>query len=344
MNEYQNVSAILNSLCSANGTSGNESDAAQAAAEMLKKYMDVEENPLGSVIGRLGGKGPHILLDAHIDQIGLVVTAIDEGGFLKVAKCGGADARVLAASDVTVHGKKDIFGVVTSTPPHLAKNEDEGKAVNFDDILIDIGLSKEEAEKIVAPGDRITFNGSFDELLGSRVASPNIDDRAGVAAILRALELLGGKMGNAGITVMFSSQEETGGSGAMTGAFSADADEAIAVDVSFASAPDISSEKYASLGKGTMIGYAPSLDFEMSRELKLLAENNDISYQTEVMGGRTGTNCDEIQNSGRGCRTALLSIPIRNMHTAIELCDLADIENTAKLIAAYITERGGENA
>lgn len=344
MNECQNVSLLLKALCSANGTSGNEADAAKTAADMLKKYMKAELSPLGSVIGTKEGDGVHILLDAHIDQIGLAVTAIDELGFLKVAKCGGSDVRVLAASDVTVHGKEDIFGVVTSTPPHLAKKEDEGKAKGFDDISIDIGLSREEAERLVSPGDRITFNGSFDELLGSRVASPSIDDRAGVAAILRALELLDGKAGNAKITVMFSSQEETGGSGAMTGAFSAQADEAIAVDVSFASAPGVSGEKYASLGKGTMVGYAPSLDFEMSKRLKALAEEKEIPYQTEVMGGRTGTNCDEIQNSGRGCKTALLSIPIRNMHTAVELCDLADIESTARLIAAYISERGGVNA
>lgn len=344
MIEYQNVSLLLKALCAANGTSGNESDAAETAATLLKKYMDVEISPLGSVIGKRDGNGVHILLDAHIDQIGLTVTAIDETGFLSVAKCGGSDVRVLAASDVTIHGKKDIFGVVTSTPPHLAKKDDEGKVKGFDELSIDIGLSKEEAEKIVAPGDRITFNGSFDELLGNRVASPSIDDRAGVAAILRALEILEGKTGNAKLTVMFSSQEETGGSGAMTGAFSAQADEAIAVDVSFASAPNVSSEKYTSLGKGTMVGYSPSLNFEMSKKLKALAEEKEIPYQTEVMGGRTGTNCDEIQNSGRGCRTALLSIPIRNMHTAIEVCDLADIENTAKLIAAYIIERGGENA
>ncbi len=344
MSEYQNVSLLLKALCAANGTSGDEAEAAEIAAGMLKKYMDVEISPLGSVIGRLDGNGIHILLDAHIDQIGLVVTAIDETGFLKVAKCGGSDARVLAASDVTVHGKKDVFGVVTSTPPHLASKDDEGKAKGFDDVSIDIGLSRENAEKIVEPGDRITFNSSFDELLGNRVASACIDDRAGVAAILRALELLEGKTGNAKITVMFSSQEETGGSGALTGAFSAQADEAIAVDVSFASAPNISSEKYASLGMGTMIGYSPSLDFEMSKSLKRLAEENEIQYQNEVMGGRTGTNCDEIQISGRGCKTALLSIPIRNMHTAVELCDLSDIEETAKLIAAYITERSGTNA
>ena len=132
--------------------------------------------------------------------------------------------------------------------------------------------------------------------------------------------------------------------GAKAGAFTADADEAIAVDVSFASAPNVSSEKYAKLGGGAMIGYGPSLDFAMSKKLASVAEKNGIDNQPEVMGGRTGTNCDEIQVAGKGIRTALISVPLRNMHTAAEVCDLADIESTAKLIAAYITERGAENA
>ncbi len=344
MNNYNEVSALLEKLCAAKGVSGAENQAAQTASELLKKYMPVKTTPLGSVTGTIGEGDVHILLDAHLDQIGLVVTAVDEDGFLKVAKCGGADIRVLAASEVTVHGKEDIFGIITSTPPHLSKPEDSGKAKGFDEIAVDIGMKREDAIKTVSPGDRITFNGCFSKLLGNRVASPSVDDRAGVAAILRCLEMLDGKEIKCKLSVLFSVQEETGGSGAQTGAFSIDADEAIAVDVSFATAPGISGEKYASLGGGTMIGYAPSLDYEMSRRLSDIAEKKSIPTQTEVMGGKTGTNCDEIQVAGKGVKTALLSIPLRNMHTAVEVCDLEDIENTAKLMAEYIIERGGTNA
>ena len=344
MNDFPEVSALLKILCAAKGVSGAENEAAKTAAELLQKYMPVKIDPLGSVTGTTGSGETHILLDAHLDQIGLVVTAIDEEGFLKVTKCGGADIRVLAAAEVTVHGKETLFGVITSTPPHLSKPEDSNKAKSFDEIAVDIGMTKEEAEKVVSPGDRITFNGAYSELLGNRVSSPSIDDRAGVAAILRCLEILKGKKINCKISVMFSVQEETGGSGAQTGAFTANADEAIAVDVSFASAPGVSGEKYASLGGGTMIGYGPSLDYAMSRRLSEIAEKKNISNQAEVMGGRTGTNCDEIQVSGRGVKTALLSIPLRNMHTAVEVCDLEDIESTARLMAEYIIERGGADA
>lgn len=344
MKKYAQLSTMLEALCSAKGVSGAENEAAVAASEMLGRFMPVKTDALGSVTGRKEGKGPHILLDAHLDQIGLIVTAIDDLGFLKFAKCGGADRRVLAAAEVTVHGKENIFGVITSTPPHLAKPDDATKALPFDEMAIDIGMKKEEAEKLVSLGDRVTFNGKYLPLLGNRVSSPSIDDRAGVAAVLRCLEILEEKGVDCNLSVMFSVQEETGGSGAQTAAFTAKADEAIAVDVSFASAPSVSSEKYASLGKGTMIGFAPSLDYKMSRTLESIAKRENIPYQPEVMGGKTGTNCDEIQVSGRGVRTALLSVPLRNMHTACEVCDLDDIENTARLMAEYITERSGGNA
>lgn len=344
MNNYFEVSALLEKLCAAKGVSGAENEAAKVASELLEKYMPSQINTLGSVTGTTGEGDTHILLDAHLDQIGLVVTAIDEDGFLKVTKCGGADIRVLAAAEVTVHGKKPLYGVITSTPPHLSKPEDADKAKGFDDIAVDIGMTADEAKKLVSLGDRITFNGEYTKLLGNRVSSPSIDDRAGIAAILRCLELLEGKNHGCKISVLFSVQEETGGSGAQTGAFSIEPDEAIAVDVSFATAPGISSEKYASLGAGTMIGYAPLLDYDMSRKLTEIAEKNGILYQTEVMGRNTGTNCDEIQVSGKGVKTALLSIPLRNMHTAVEVCDLEDIENTAKLMAEYIIGRGEKNA
>lgn len=344
MKDYSELSALLEKLCSAKGVSGAENEAAAVAARLLEKYMPVTVDALGSVTGTRGEGGVHILLDAHLDQIGLVVTAIDDGGFLKVAKCGGADIRVLAASEVTVHGKEKIFGVITSTPPHLSTPDDSGKAKGFDDIAVDIGMDKETAEKYVSLGDRITFNGEFMHLAGNRVSSPSIDDRAGVAAILRCLEILEERDLDCRLSVCFSVQEETGGSGAQTAAFSADADEAIAVDVSFASAPGVSAEKYAALGGGAMIGYAPSLDYEMSKKLRNIAERENIPNQCEVMGGKTGTNCDEIQVAGKGVKTALISVPLRNMHTAVEVCDLEDIESTARLMAEYITERSGADA
>ncbi len=329
---------MLKALCEANGTSGDETEAAEVALNMLGKYMPVWRDTLGNVIGDTGVEGEKILLDAHLDRIGFAVTAIDDKGFLKVARVGGIDPIVLAAAEVTVHGKKDIYGVITSTPPHLSKGADK-KAPEISDIAIDIGMSKEEAEKRVSIGDRITMLGDIKRMLGERVCGAALDDRSGVAAILRCLEILGDKVKTLPIRVMFSSCEETGSGAAKSGGFCAQANEAIAVDVSFAKAPGVKESIRAELGKGTLIGYAPSLNFDMSRKLENIAKEKGVAYQTEVMGSSTGTNADDIVTAGIGTKMALLSIPQRNMHTAAEVVDLRDIESTAQLMAAYILAR-----
>ena len=289
---------------------------------MLEEYMPAHIDTLGSVCGDTGGDGVHIMLDAHIDRIGMTVTAIDDSGFIKFARVGGIDARVLAAEQVTVWGDEPLFGVITSTPPHLASGDDDKKAKKIEDLSIDVGMTADEVKKIVRPGMRITVNSTPKELLGGRVSCAALDDRAGVAAILRCLELLKDKNHGCRISVLFSSHE------------------AIAVDVSFAMAPGLKKEKCGKLGGGAMIGFSPSLDYSMSRTLERIADENGIARQCEVMSGSTGTNADEIQVAGSGVRMGLISIPQRNMHTAAEIVDLNDIEAVARLMAAYIIERG----
>ncbi len=344
MEDYKEIKDLLLLLCASPGVSGSEGLAAAAAGKILSEYMPIKTDALGSVIGTIDGAGAHILLDAHLDQIGLIVTCVDDNGFLKVTKCGGADARVLAASEVTVWGSEPLYGVITSTPPHLASKGDDKKAFKIEDISVDTGLSADEAREKIPLGSRITFNGGFSELLNNNICSPCLDDRAGVAAILRCLQLIKGIAHSCKLTVLFSSQEETGGSGAVAGGYSANSDEVIATDVSFAYAPEQKKDKYASLGAGTMIGIAPTLDEGMSKTLTAIAKDKNIPYQVEVMGGKTGTNCDGLQVSRGGVKTALLSIPLRNMHTAAEVACLEDIESTARLMAAYIIERGAKNA
>jgi endoglucanase len=332
---------MLFSLCSQFGASGCEGDVSVFAASKLSDYMKVRIDNLGNVIGELDGNGIHILLDAHIDQIGFIITAVEDNGFLRIASCGGIDMRVLAAHEVTVWGKSPLLGVITSTPPHLIKEEDSKRADDISDIAIDIGMSKENALKFIKPGDRVTLNSPQFKMLNNFVSSTAVDNRAGICSILRCLDILKDKKHDCRLTVIFSVQEETTGSGARVGGFSTQPDEALSVDVSFASAPEIPKDKTGEAGKGTMIGVSPTLDYEMSRKLEEIAKAKEIKYQLEIMGGKTGTNADGIQNAGKGTKTALLSIPIRNMHTGCEVVSLEDIESTAQLITAYILERGG---
>lgn len=337
MTELKNM---IIALSQANGTPGLETEIADRIAEYLPSGMKVEKDKNNNTIATLNGSGKTYLLDAHADRIGLIVTAITEGGFLRVARCGGMDARVLAAQDVTVWGKEPVYGVITSTPPHLQSADDAGKAKDFDDILVDTGLSKEEAEKLISAGDRITVKSPVSELMGGKISCPALDDRAGCAVIIRAAQLIAETGDAPTLKLLFSAQEETGGTGAVTGSFGIDADECISVDVSFADAPDMPSKKCGKLDKGPMIGFSPVLSYEISRQLEKTAKENGIPYQSEIMSDATGTNADHIALSRGGIRTGLVSIPLRNMHTAVEVVSVADVENCAQLIAKYIIGGG----
>lgn len=338
---------LLLEFSSKTGVAGFERDAAKYGGKLLSAFGSTRVSPLGSVICTVREPvegGMHIMLDAHIDEIGLIVSYIEEKGFLRVSACGGVDRRLLQASPVTAHTKNGpVKGVVCSVPPHLGKDKESPKNKRIDEIYIDIGASsKAEAEELVRLGDRVTLDSAPRELLNGLVSGKAIDDRAGCAAILKALEYLDGKGFNCGLTAVFSSMEEIGGQGAKTAAYEVSPTHAVAVDVSFAHTPDSKKELCGELGKGPMIGFAPVLSPEMSRRLRELAEENAIPYQTEVMGGKTGTNADHIATARAGVRTALVSIPQKYMHTPVETVAVSDVENTGRLIAAFILSLCGE--
>lgn len=306
------------------------------------KYLELLKNNGYSIstdedgnVHALGGSYDHVktlMLDAHIDRVGLIVTYIDDDGFLSVGACGGPDEKTFLAQSVTVRGKRDIKGVVSTLPPHVQK--DSG-APEIENIRIDIGMTKEQAEQVVSLGDRITVDSEFRELCGDTVSAAAIDDRSGICAILAALDMLKGRELAYNLAVCFTAQEETGGRGAKTTAFRVQPDEAIAVDVSFAKTPDSDSRGTAKMGSGVMIGFSSVLDKEMSNSLKKLAAEKKIPFTCEVMPSSTGTNADSISVSGGGARCCTLSFPIRYMHTSIETVDLNDIMATAKLICEY---------
>lgn len=328
---------LLFCLCRAQGVSGLEKAAAQAARKALEPFGNVDVDVLGNVVMQFGNQeaDTQILLNAHIDQIGMLVTSVDEEGFLHVAPCGGVDRRVLPGSPVQVWGKEVLTGIVCCLPPHLVEGG-EDKISPVDKMAVDIGLCREEAMQLVEPGDRIIVFAEPRSLLNTRVTGSALDDRAGAAAVIRCVQLLSREELSCGVTVLLSTREETGGQGAKTGTFSVDPDQAICVDVSFASQPGVPAHKSGKLGEGPMIGMAPSLDSEMAYTMKQIAEEKGIPYQLEIMGGTTGTDADGIGITKGGVRCALLSIPQRNMHTPCEIVDIEDIENTARLMAEYV--------
>lgn len=336
------IKELCFSLADKCGTSGDETEAAKYAMSILSEFMPCSVDTLGNVTGSYGKGKTHVLLDAHIDQIGFVVRGIDEKGFILIDKVGGPDERILTGTEVYVYGKEKLFGVICSTPPHLLSDEDKKAGVNVKKLAVDIGLSKEEAEKKVEIGDRIILRHNQVSLLGDNISSGAFDDRCSMVAILRALEKVKGKINNLTLTVLFSVQEETGGSGARTGSFSAMPDYAIAVDVGFGDDAYTEKEMTIKLGGGASIGISPTLDRALAKELSEICKEKNIPYQHDVMGGRTGTNADSINNTGKGVKTALLSIPLRYMHTGIEVINTADIENTAKVIAEFLLKKEAE--
>lgn len=334
---------LLFALCQAEGASGEEFLAGEIAKEALQKYACVQRDASGNIIARMGKKGarPHIMLDAHIDQIGLIVTDIDSNGFLRVAACGGIDRRVLAGNTVRVLAKQTLTGIICCQPPHLSGGKSE--ALKADEIFVDVGLSEEAAREIVALGDRVQFLSSPAALQNARVAAQALDNRAGVAALIRCAEILHTADLDVEVTILLSVQEETGALGASVGAFSVSPDEAISVDVSFAAQPGVPGHKCGKLAHGPMIGVAPTLSKKVTDTLVDLAKRENIEYQLEIMGGITGTNADKISVSKSGVSTGLVSIPQRYMHTPVEVVCLDDIEKVAALLAMYVKNGGSRD-
>lgn len=333
---------LIFELCALGGVSGDEADIAAFCAEKLRKFGKTEIDFNNNVISTFGNNNADktILLDAHLDQIGFIVTDIDEKGFLKVDKSGGIDYRSLPGSPVKVFGRQKLDGIICCMPPHLSDGN-EDKAIEADKLYIDLGLPADIVRDKVAAGDTVAFNSKTKLLLNNRICSAALDNRAGVAALLRVCELISAKELSYRVAVLLSCQEETYGVGAKTKAFEYDPDECICVDVSFANQPGIT-DSYSGieLGKGPMLCYSPTLSREMTDKLKTAAKANNIPVQTEVCGGRTGTNADHISISKGGVKSAVVSVPLRNMHTQVETVDINDIEYTARLVAAYIISGG----
>lgn len=329
---------LLKKLCLAKGVSGREDSVCSLIKEEIAPFADsVVIDANNNVIASIGDTSAHnIMLDAHLDEIGYIVTYINENGFLKVAPCGGMDYRVANDSRFKVlTDSGEITAVVCCLPPHLADGG-EDKAPSSDAIYLDTGLPAERVRELVSVGDVVAYDVSPISLLNDRFTCSSTDNRACCALLIRIAELIKASPVKSGVTLAFTSQEETYGKGASTAAFSVEPDEAVAVDVSFASQRGVAEYESGKLGGGGMICISPVLSRKMSYRLISLAKEKDIPFQLEVTGSLTGTNADKISIVKSGIPTAVVSVPQRNMHTGAEIVSLDDIENTARLIYEYI--------
>lgn len=333
------VKRILFELSHVAGVTG-VSYAADISEIALARYGPTRRDAMGGVYALLDyGKEKTILLDAHLDEIGLMATGIDEDGFVHVSKSGGVDLRTLLGQEVVVHTRSGpLYGIFCCPVPHLS--HDEKTMPPLEDMAIDMGFKKEETEKRVFPGDRISFFQSPAELLCGRVTGKSMDNRAGVAALLRTADLLQGHKCSVNVILALSAQEEIGCRGAKTLAYELFPDEALVVDVSFGDSAGVPENRCGKLDGGVMIGVSPTLTAHISNSLCSLAQKHGIPYQIEGMGGTTSTNADVISLTKTGVPCGLLSIPLRYMHTAVETLSVADIECTAQLLSRYLVEWG----
>lgn len=340
-----NYDNVLGQLCAAGAPSGFEGPAAQVAAELLCPLMDeVTVDRMGNVVGvrRCGReKAKKLLLDAHLDEIGFLITGHEEG-FLRFAPLGGVDPRMLPDRELNILTEPPMLGVVACMPPHIQTREDMDKSQPIKDLFIDVGLSQEEAEQKIPVGTPAVYRTGCSPLGADLLCGKALDDRACYAILLDAAERLVGEELDVDLYVLGSTQEETHSTGAITAAYGIVPDLCVAVDVTHGDSPDASKDKTFQLGGGPVIGVGPNCTRWLSKRLENKAKELDMDCQIEVMASQSGTNGWPLQISREGIATAVLSLPLRYMHTPIETASKADMRDTAKLLAAFVLGIGKE--
>lgn len=340
-----NIRTALEQLCSTCAPSGFERPAADSAAELLRPLMDdVQIDRLGNVIGvrRCGrSDAKKLLLDAHLDEIGLMVTGIEDG-YLRFCSIGGVDPRMLPDREVTILTQPPRFGVVACLPPHILTASDRDKAIPIQELFIDTGMSQEEAEKAIPIGTPMVFRGGCFALGEGEICGKSMDDRSCFVTLLRAAELLQDKQLDVDLYVMGSVCEEVSGSGAKVGTYAVSPDFCVAVDVTHGKTPDSPKDRACVIGGGPAIGVGPNMTRWMTERMISKAEQGSIPYQLEVMEGHTGTNGWYMQISREGIATSVVSLPLKYMHTPIEVLDETDVEQVAALLAAFAADLGKE--
>ena len=338
---------FLKKLLQTPGPSGSEGGVASLWREQAQGFAEVRGDRMGNSFATLNrGGSPRVMLAGHIDEIGLMVTHIEESGLLRFSGVGGWDPQVLVGQRVLLQTKNgEVVGVIGKKAIHVMEADERKKVSEIKSLLIDIGAKdRDEAKEKVRVGDVAVVDQGVVELPNGRIASRSLDNRMGAFVVLEALRLLSEEEGLAAEVVAVASvQEEIGLYGARGAAFGLDPDAAVAVDVTHATdTPGIPKNEHGdhSLGSGPVIKRATNLSPIVSEGLISAAESEDISYTLEADSRSTSTDADAIQFTRAGIATGLVSVPNRYMHSPNEMVDLGDIEACARLIALYVKGLG----
>lgn len=338
---------FLRELLETPSPSGYEEPVQKIVMEWASRYADnVRKDVHGNVIAELNPSGhPRVMLAGHCDQIGLMVQHIDDNGYLFVSTIGGFDVAVLIGQRVIVWARTDgklvpVYGVIARKPIHLLPEAEREKLPKVNELWVDIGArSRREAEGVVSIGDPVTFELKFQTLRNNAFCASGLDDKVGTWVVMETLRLLSGKRFSAAVFAVSTVQEELGLRGAKTSAFGIEPHVGIAVDVTFASDhPEVDKRQVGEirLHRGPVIYRGPNINPKVFDMLVRVAKQKGIPYQLAGVSRATGTDANAIQVTRAGVATGLISIPNRYMHSPVEVASLSDLENAAKLLAAFV--------
>ena len=332
---------LLKKVVEAPGVSGYEFlGIRDVVIEALRDYVDeIYVDKLGNVIAHKKGTGPRVMVAAHMDKIGVMVNHIDKEGYLHIVRVGGVDPRTLVAQRIRFFTEKgERFGVVGHIPPHLQKPEDRKKAADWDTIVVDVGAdSREEAEEM---GFRVgtvgEFAPAFVQLTENRIATPYLDDRVCLYTMIETARAV--ENHEADIYFVASVQEEVGLRGARVASYAINPEIGIAMDVTFAKQVGDKGKIVPKLGGGPVMDVGPNINPKVRAFADEVARKYDIPLQVEASPRPTGTDANIMQINREGVATAVLSVPIRYMHSQVETADLRDIDMTIKLAKHFLED------
>ncbi len=332
---------FLKSLLTVSGLSAYEGPAARLIEEKWKPLVDdITSSRLGSLhaLKRGHGKGrrPSIMIATHMDAIGLLVTKIEDG-FLHVDEIGGIDSRILPGTPVRVHGKQGLPGVIVIPPMKTLPENARDDAIGLPHLLVDLGLLPSKVASLVRVGDLVSFDTQPVELAGEIISGHSLDNRASVAALTICLEELQTKLHRWDVWAVATAQEEETLGGAATSAFDLHPDLAVAVDVTFAKGPGASDWQTFPMGKGLTLVWGANLHPFLYKNFKELAEKMEIPTAMDITPTHSGTDAYSIQVAREGIPTMVLGIPLRYMHTPVEMIAIKDVQRVGRLLAEFIS-------
>jgi putative aminopeptidase FrvX len=336
------IKDLLKTLITAPGLSGYEAPVREIIEEAWKPFTDeLSVSKLGNLYGfrRGGGEEPRksVLFATHMDAIGLIVTHVRDG-LLRVDEVGGIDHRILPGQMVTVHTQgENLPGMVIQPPAHTLPDEAQSGPVPLKYLMVDTGLTSRQVAEKVNIGDLVSFATEPTEYEGDCLSGHSMDNRASVVALTEALKLLDKRRHEWDVWAVATAQEEETLGGAMTSGYQLRPTLAVVLDVTYAKSPGAPEHLCFEMNKGPALGWGPNTHLKLYEAFENLAKELEIPYQREVYPRSSGTDAWMLQVAAEGIPTMLVSIPIRYMHTPVELLHIKDIARTARLLAEFVT-------